>query len=180
MTSATCATCGLPFRAKRPDARFCSGRCRVAAHRAGHNKPAVEAVTDNPARMYPEADVTAPAQPAATSAGQETALGPSALHGDTVASRNGGSCLSTEACRSKPRRWCLAAGWPSRPARPCPSCGGSLPGSGSPCEPKGDHHDHPRRVRRGRGGVVRRRRHPCRTLCRDAAGDHRPLPAEDG
>jgi endogenous inhibitor of DNA gyrase (YacG/DUF329 family) len=31
---AVCARCGKPFTAKRSDARFCSGRCRTAAHRA--------------------------------------------------------------------------------------------------------------------------------------------------
>lgn len=30
----TCAQCGAPFSASRSDARYCSGRCRVAAHRA--------------------------------------------------------------------------------------------------------------------------------------------------
>ncbi|GFH00018.1 hypothetical protein MHIP_05010 [Mycolicibacterium hippocampi] len=29
-----CAQCRNPFTAKRSDARFCSGRCRTAAHRA--------------------------------------------------------------------------------------------------------------------------------------------------
>jgi hypothetical protein len=28
-----CKHCGRPFRAKRRDARYCSGRCRVTAHR---------------------------------------------------------------------------------------------------------------------------------------------------
>ena len=32
--SVTCHKCGEVFTAKRPDARYCSGRCRVAAHRA--------------------------------------------------------------------------------------------------------------------------------------------------
>jgi hypothetical protein len=30
-----CAHCGEPFTPARSDARYCSGRCRVAAHRAG-------------------------------------------------------------------------------------------------------------------------------------------------
>ena len=30
----TCEWCGDPFLQTRSDARFCSGRCRVAAHRA--------------------------------------------------------------------------------------------------------------------------------------------------
>jgi hypothetical protein len=30
----TCARCGSAFSASMPTARFCSGRCRVAAHRA--------------------------------------------------------------------------------------------------------------------------------------------------
>ena len=29
------AHCGQPFRPRRPDALFCSGRCRVASHRRG-------------------------------------------------------------------------------------------------------------------------------------------------
>jgi hypothetical protein len=32
--SRTCAQCGETFAPKRSDARFCSTRCRVAAHRA--------------------------------------------------------------------------------------------------------------------------------------------------
>jgi hypothetical protein len=31
--TAICAGCGTSFVPKRSDARFCSGRCRVAAHR---------------------------------------------------------------------------------------------------------------------------------------------------
>ena len=30
-----CAKCGQAFTPRRSDAKFCSGRCRVAAHRAG-------------------------------------------------------------------------------------------------------------------------------------------------
>jgi hypothetical protein len=30
----TCQRCGQVFTARRSDARYCSGRCRVAAHRA--------------------------------------------------------------------------------------------------------------------------------------------------
>lgn len=30
----SCARCGVPFTARRSDARYCSTRCRVAAHRA--------------------------------------------------------------------------------------------------------------------------------------------------
>jgi hypothetical protein len=35
----TCALCGEPFTARRSDARFCSARCRVGAHRAGRSLP---------------------------------------------------------------------------------------------------------------------------------------------
>ena len=48
MTTTMCATCGKVFHPKRPDARFCSGRCRVAAHRGGGNQPVESDVTDNP------------------------------------------------------------------------------------------------------------------------------------
>jgi hypothetical protein len=36
--SHTCAFCGGLFEAKRRDAKFCSTRCQVAAHRARANK----------------------------------------------------------------------------------------------------------------------------------------------
>ena len=32
--SVTCVVCGEPLKAKRPDARYCSTKCRVRAHRA--------------------------------------------------------------------------------------------------------------------------------------------------
>jgi hypothetical protein len=34
LQQATCAVCGASFEARRSDAQFCSGKCRVAAHRA--------------------------------------------------------------------------------------------------------------------------------------------------
>jgi hypothetical protein len=33
-TERPCEHCGEPFEARRRDARYCSGRCRTAAHRA--------------------------------------------------------------------------------------------------------------------------------------------------
>jgi hypothetical protein len=35
----TCALCAEPFWAAAPNARFCSTRCRVAAHRAADARP---------------------------------------------------------------------------------------------------------------------------------------------
>ena len=43
----SCAYCGAEFTASKPEALYCSGRCRVAAYRA-RNRPAVTTgVTDN-------------------------------------------------------------------------------------------------------------------------------------
>ncbi len=37
-----CAHCGSEFTAVRPTATYCSGRCRVAAHRNRNAKPSAE------------------------------------------------------------------------------------------------------------------------------------------
>lgn len=45
----TCANCGAGIGIARADARFCSGRCRVASHRRKHAAPAFPAeMTDTP------------------------------------------------------------------------------------------------------------------------------------
>ena len=38
-----CPSCGEPFSPRRPDAKFCSPRCKQKAHRKAHRVPAVSA-----------------------------------------------------------------------------------------------------------------------------------------
>ena len=52
-----CAHCGEPFEAKRSDALYCSGACRIAAHR-GVTTSEEEAVTDSDVTASPPPDVT--------------------------------------------------------------------------------------------------------------------------
>jgi hypothetical protein len=81
---AICAICGTAFRAKRPDARMCSPRCRKAASRlaaAGQNGD----VTDLPADHTSLAVTAAPA-PAVVS-GDPNVIDLARLAGDTIADR---------------------------------------------------------------------------------------------
>jgi hypothetical protein len=58
-----CEDCGEPFKARRADARFCSGRCQVKAHRKrkkvdrGSQPPSpgeIDAAMANPRRILAE------------------------------------------------------------------------------------------------------------------------------
>jgi len=46
-----CSVCGDSFTAKRPDAKFCSVRCRQQAHRSGHDYP-VAALSKGQRQQY--------------------------------------------------------------------------------------------------------------------------------
>jgi hypothetical protein len=58
--AAVCRHCGGPLAQMRPHARYCSGRCRMAAHRQSQkpSQPVSETVTDEPAASLSNRDMS--------------------------------------------------------------------------------------------------------------------------
>jgi hypothetical protein len=115
------ANCGEAFKAKRADARLCSTRCRVAAHRAsvGSTTAAQDArVTDNPTDSA-SARSNAPLRLPHSAQGDPRLSGePFPFDKDTISGRTWrvlDGWLEVEAMVAGSR--CLR--WPTAPISPC-------------------------------------------------------------